>query len=507
MYLLGIDVGTSGVKAMLVASTGEVKAHSTHSYPLSSPQNGWFEQNPDDWWEATVLSVREVLQAAAVPPAEVRGIGLSGQYHGLVILGDGGKVLRPSIIWNDQRTAAQSARIQEKAGADRLSRICATRGAPYFTACKLEWVKEHEPRIYDQVRTLMLPKDYIRYRLTGERCTDVTDASGTLFLDVAKRKWSEEMARILEVDPAWLPRVVESAAVSGTVCAGAAELTGLHPGTPVAGGAGDQAAAAVGIGVVAEGILTLSVGTSGVIYGAADRLVTDAEGRFDTFCHAVPGTWCVLACINSATASYQWYQDRLAEAEKLEAQKSGRTVYDVLEGEAAGVPAGSDRLIFLPYLAGERHPHTDTAARGVFFGLHSGHTRAHLVRAILEGVAFSFRDCLEAMKHNRIRVEEIRATGGGTQSALWTRILASALGQPVVTMGALAGGASFGAAILGGVCAGEFAGVPEACAALVHPGPCVEPSRDDQGEYDGYFRVFQSLYPALKEPYRRLAEL
>lgn len=507
MYLLGIDVGTSGVKAMIVTSAGEVKAQSTHSYALSSPQNGWFEQNPGDWWNATILSVREVLRQAAVPSSEVRGVGLSGQYHGLVLLDENGEVLRPCIIWNDQRTAAQSRSIQEKAGRDTLMEICASRGAPYFTACKLQWVKEHEPRIYERIKKLILPKDYIRFMLTGEICTDVTDASGTLFLDVGKRQWSKEMVRILEVDPGFLPGLVESSAISGRICQRAAELTGLHSGTPVAGGAGDQASAAVGIGVVAEGILSLSLGTSGVIYGATDRLVTDTEGRFDTFCHSVPGKWCVLACINSAAASYQWYQDKLALGEKIEAESRGQTLYDVLEREAAEVPAGSDRLIFLPYLAGERHPHTDTDARGVFFGLHAGHTRAHLVRAILEGVAFSFRDCLEAMMHRTIGMGEIRATGGGTQSPLWRKILVNAIGQPIVSMGALAGGASFGAAILAGVCAGEFTSVKEACAAVVRTGPRLEPDGIEREKYDGYFRVFQSLYPLLKEPYQRLARL
>lgn len=372
MHLLGIDVGTSGVKAVLVSSAGEVKAQSAHSYALSSPRNGWFEQNPEDWWEATVLSVRETLQAAGVKPSEVGGIGLSGQYHGLVILGNDGKVLRPSILWNDQRTAAQSARIQEKVGSKKLREICATPGAPYFTACKLEWVREHEPQIYGRVRKVMLPKDYIRYKLTGEICTDVTDASGTLFLNVAKRQWSREILRLLEVDPAFLPGLVESPAVSGKTCQIAAELTGLPAGIPVACGAGDQAAAAVGIGVVAEGIVTLSVGTSGVIYGATDRLVADAEGRFDTFCHSVPGKWCVLSCINSATASYQWYQDRLAFGEKQEAESRGKTLYEVLEGEAGAVPAGSDRLIFLPYLPG-RGTRTRTRTPEAFS---SGCTRA-----------------------------------------------------------------------------------------------------------------------------------
>ncbi len=507
MHLLGIDVGTSGVKAMLLSAAGEVKAQSTHSYALSSPHNGWFEQNPEDWWNATVLSVREVLAHAAVKPSEVGAVGLSGQYHGLVLLDANGKVLRPCIIWNDQRTADQSQRIREKAGRETLMRICASPGAPYFTACKLEWVREHEPRTYEKIGKLILPKDFIRFMLTGEICTDVTDASGTLFLDVGRRQWSKEMLRLLDVDEGFLPGLVESPALSGRISRAAAELTGLAPGTPVAGGAGDQASAAVGIGVVAEGILTLSVGTSGVIYGATDRLVTDAEGRFDTFCHAVPGKWSVLACINAAAASYQWYQDKLALGEKIEAERQGQTLYDVLEREAAAVPAGSDRLLFLPYLAGERHPHTDTNARGVFFGLHAGHARGNLVRAILEGVAFSFRDCLEAMKQRMIAVGEIRATGGGTQSPLWRRILVDAIGQPIVSMGALAGGASFGAAILGGVCAGEFSSVQEACGALVKTGPRLEPEGSEREKYDGYFRLFQTLYPLLKESYQRLAGL
>jgi xylulokinase len=386
-------------------------------------------------------------------------------------------------------------------------RICASQGAPYFTACKLEWVREYEPQTYERIRKLILPKDFIRFMLTGEICTDVTDASGTLFLDVGRRQWSKEMLRILDVDQGFLPGLVESSALSGRICRSAAELTGLHPGTPVAGGAGDQASAAVGIGVVAEGILSLSVGTSGVIYGATDRPVTDTEGRFDTFCHSVPGKWSVLACINSAAASYQWYQDKLALGEKIEAERRGETLYDVLEREAAKVPVGSDRLLFLPYLAGERHPHTDTDARGVFFGLHAGHTRGNLVRAILEGVAFSFKDCLEAMKQRTIVTGEIRATGGGTQSPLWRRILVNVIGQPIVSMGELAGGASFGAAILAGVCAGEFSSAQEACAALVETGPRLEPEGSEREKYDGYFRVFQSLYPLLKEPYQRLARL
>jgi xylulokinase len=506
MALLGIDVGTTGVKTLLIGEDGAVRAEATRPYPLHTPAPGWFEQDPEDWWTATAAAIRQALKDGGVSSRDVKGIGLSGMYHGLVMLDRQGRVLRRSILWNDQRTARQSAFIIEKVGQERLRRICATGGAPYFTACKLQWVRDTEPAIYDRAARIMLPKDYVRFRLTGECCTDVTDASGTLFLDVAKRRWSDEIPALLDVPRALLPELVESAAVSGQVNAAGRADTGLELGTPVAGGGGDQACAAVGMGIVREGAASYSIGTSGVIYAATGVPKTDAEGRFDTFCHAVPGTWCVLACINAAAGSHQWYQDKIAAFERAEAERRGTTIYAVLEELAARAPLGSGKLLFLPYLAGERHPHTDTEARGVWFGLHAGHGREHLIRSVLEGVAFAFRDCLEAMKSNGIPMREIRATGGGARSPLWLEIIADATGHDIVTMKADSGGASFGAALLGGVAAGAYRDVEQACAATVATGKPMRCDAARAAEYGRLFEVYRGLYPALRESYRRLAD-
>ncbi len=507
MHLMGIDIGTSGVKTTLVSEKGILQGEATCTYPLLTPQSGWYEQNPEDWWHAAVDSIRRVLNETGVSAADIAGIGLSGQYHGLVILDDEHQVLRPCILWNDQRTAREAEYIADKAGKGNLLRICATAGAPYFTACKLQWVKDHEPALYGKVRKMMLPKDYIRFKLTGEFCTDVTDASGTLLFDIKKRTWSDEIPGLLGIDSAILPTVIESPELSGRVCRKATDEVPLIVGTPVAGGAGDQAAAAVGIGIVAEGIASYSIGTSGVIYAATNDLKIDEKGRFNTFCHAVPGTWCVLACINSAAASYQWYQDKLALWEKSEAEKRGVSIHKVLEEEAAKAPIGSDKLVFLPYLAGERHPHTDTNARGVFFGLHAGHGKEHFARAILEGVAFCFRDCLDVIKSHNVRIEEIRATGGGARSPFWMDIIVNANGHPIRMMAANAGGASLGAAILGGVCAGVYGTVEEACADLVKKGSSIVPDKEKTEAYDRIVPFFRSLYPVFKDSFQKLADI
>jgi xylulokinase len=507
MYVMGIDIGTTGVKTVLISEEGNVVAGSTEPYPLYSPKPSWFEQNPDDWWDATIISIRRMIHESGLDPNLIAGIGLSGQYHGLVIVDKNHKVLRPSILWNDQRTGAQAAYIIEKAGVENLSRICATNGAPYFTACKLQWVREHEPENFDRVFKMMLPKDYIRYKLTGEFATDVTDASGTLFLDVRKRQWSDEMQTILDMDRSILPGLVESPALSGKVSKTASQKTGLKPGIPVAGGAGDQASAAIGIGIVEEGVATYSIGTSGVIYAATDGLKVDRKGRFNTFCHAVPGKWCVLACINSAAGSYQWYQDKLALWEKHQAEKERKNIFEVLEKEAALAPLGSDKLVFLPYLAGERHPHTDTNARGVFFGLHTGHGKPHILRSILEGVALSFRDCFEVMREHEIRIKEIRATGGGAQSPLWMDIMVNSNGEPIVMMDADTGGAAYGAAILGGVCTGIYPNVKDACSRLVKTGKKIVPDSVKSRKYDDLYGFFRTLYPILQDSYKRLSEI
>jgi xylulokinase len=493
------------VKTLLIREDGVVIAEATRTYPLHSQAPGWFEQEPEDWWAGTVAAIRQVLHDGGEAGRDIAGIGLSGQYHGLVMLDRNHRVLRRSILWNDQRAARESASIVEKVGAERLLRICATGGAPYFTACKLQWVRHNEPEIFDRVSTIMLPKDYIRFRLTGECCTDVTDASGTLFLDVGKRRWSDEIPRLLDVRADILPNLVESTAVSGVVSGVGAAETGLSRDTLVAGGGGDQACAAVGMGIVREGAASFSIGTSGVIYTATAVPKADPAGRISTFCHAVPGTWCVLTCINSAAGSYQWYLEKLAAWERAEAERRGTTIFEVLEEQASRASLGSEKLLFLPYLAGERHPHINTDARGVWFGLHTGHGREQMLRSVLEGVAFCFRDCLEAIKSNGILLREIRATGGGARSPLWLDIIANATGHDILTMQA-DGGASFGSALLGGVAAGVFGDIEQACAATVATGKTVFCDPEKVAKYEGLFAVFRSLYPALMESYRQLAE-
>lgn len=504
MYLMGIDVGTSGVKVIVISEDGKVIADRTSSYAIHSPQPSWFEQNPEDWWTATVSCIKEILQGNEIKPSDIAGIGLSGMYHGLVLLDRNCDVIRPSILWNDQRTAGQSDFIANKIGKEKLLEIAASECAPYFTACKLMWVKDNEPENYEKIYKFMLPKDYVRFRLTGEFATDMTDASGTLFLNVYDRKWSPELVDMLDVDKSILPGLVESPEVSGTVSTKAAEETGLIPDIPVVGGAGDQAAAAIGNGIVEEGMATYSIGTSGVIYAATDELKYDPESRLNVFCHAAPGKWCVLACINSAAGSYQWYLDNFAEWAQLKADKTGESIYSVLEKHASEIPLGSDKLIFLPYLAGERHPHTDTNARGVFFGLHTGHTTSHILRSILEGVAYCFRDCLDVMRELNISINEIRATGGGAKSPLWLDILANVSGESIVTMASDEAGAAYGAAILAGVGSGVFKDLKEACGNLVLTGDKVSPKASHEAKYNEYFTLFRSLYPLLKDSYKKL---
>jgi xylulokinase len=507
MYLMGIDVGTTGVKTILISADGKLVAEANNGYKVSSPETNWFEQDPEDWWNATVLSIKQMFRDSGADGAQVSGIGLSGMYHGSVLLGKDNSVLRPCILWNDQRTGKQSEYIIEKVGRERLMEIAATPGAPYFTACKLLWVRDNEPEIYEKVYKLMLPKDYVRFRLTGELATDVTDASGTLFLNIKDRNWSKEMADLLDVDFSILPEVYESQDISGEVSKTAAGATGLKAGTPVAGGAGDQGSAALGIGVVEEGIVSYSIGTSGVIYAASEKLRKDPGGRTNTFCHSVPGQWCLLSCINAAAGSYQWFHDNLADWERHESAKKDKTVYEILEEKAASVPAGSDKLFFLPYLAGERHPHTDPNARGVFLGIHMGHKKEHMIRAVLEGVAYSFRDCLDVIKELGTDIREIRATGGGAQSKLWLNIMVNVNGEPIVTMEADQGGAAFGAAILGSIGAGFFGSLKEACTSLVKTRAPLGPDTREKNLYSRYFEFFRSLYPLLKDSYKQLTDL
>lgn len=471
--LAGLDVGTSSVKGLLVrAGDGVVVARAEVEHPLSMPQPGWAEQAPEDWW----TGARAVLDALGAE-AEIASIGLTGQMHGLVALDASDRVLRPAMLWNDGRTGTQCAEIEQRVGLQTLIERTGNRALPGFTAPKLLWLARHAPDVYARIARVLLPKDYVRLRLCGEHATDVADASGTLLFDVARRRWSDAMAEALEVDPAWLPRALESPQLSGTT----------PGGVPVAAGAGDQAAGALGVGVDRPGPASVVLGTSGVVFAASDAFAADPEARVHAFCHAVPGAWHSMGVMLSAAGSLRWLRDVVAPGGEFAA----------LLAEAERWEPGAEGLTFLPYLAGERTPHADPDARGAFTGLSLRHDRGALVRAVLEGVAFGLRDGLDLVCQLSGRPTLGRVSGGGARSRLWLQILASVLELPLQRT-AVDEGASFGAALLGGVAAGEFADVHEAVAACVRPGEVVEPVAEWIEPYRAVRERFVTLYPALR---------
>lgn len=504
-YLLGIDVGTTGSKALLVSETGEVVAAATTEYPMMTPQPLWAEQDPVDWWTATVASIQRVMTAAQAGAADVAGVGLTGQMHGLVLLDAQGDVLRPCIMWNDQRTAAQCAAITERVGAARVLQLTGNPVLPGFTAPKIVWVRENEPEVYARAAKVLLPKDYVRYRLTGEYYGEVSDASGTSLFDVGRRAWSDEMLAALDIPREWLPEVTESPVASAHVSPEAARLTGLAAGTPVVGGGGDQAAQAVGTGIVHEGIVSVTLGTSGVVFAASERYRVEPEGKLHAFCHAVPGQWHLMGVMLSAAGSFRWYRDTLGNMEKAAAAASGRDAYDLLTESAAAAPPGSEGLIFLPYLTGERTPYPDPNARGVFFGLTLRHSKAHLTRAVLEGVSYGLRDSLELMRDLGLAITEVRVSGGGARSALWRQILADTFDVELVTVN-VTEGAAYGAALLAGVGADIFGSVADAARTAVQvtgrtaPGPATT-------VYADFYPRYRALYPALKAEFAATAEV
>jgi xylulokinase len=456
--LVGLDVGTTGVKALAISSAGEVLAKAEEEYPLSIPEPGWAEQDPEDWWRAAQKS----LPPGGEPP------GLTGQMHGLVLLDAAGRVLRPAILWNDQRTGAECAEIEQRIGLGRLIELTGNRALPGFTAPKLLWVRRHEPDVWSRVAHVLLPKDYVRFRLTGEHAIDAAEASGTLLFDVAGRRWSEEVCEALEIPLEWLPAVGESTEI---------------------GGAGDQQAGALGVGVVGPGPLSVVLGTSGVVFAALDGYRADPQARVHVFCHAVPDTWEAMGVMLSAAGSLRWLRDAVGGS------------YDELIAEAERWPAGTEGLTFLPYLQGERTPHADPDARGAFTGLSLRHDRGALVRAVLEGVAYGLRDSLELLRELGVGPTVGRVSGGGARSELWLRIVASVLGIPLERT-AVEEGAAYGAALLGGIAAGTFADAQEAVAACVRVRDAIEPEPEWQRVYDEGYARFRSLYPAL----RRLEE-
>ena len=468
--LVGLDVGTTAVKALALSPEGDVLARAEESYGLSTPHPGWAEQDPEDWWRAAE-------RALAALGGEATAIGLSGQMHGLVVLDDRDRVLRPAILWNDQRTGAECAEIEERVGLTRLIQLTGNRALTGFTAPKLLWLRRHEPDTYARIAQVLLPKDYVRLRLTGEHAIDVADASGTLLFDVANRGWSEEMLGALELDPAWLPRALESPEVSGKTAAG----------IPVAAGAGDQAAAALGVGVDRPAPVSVVLGTSGTVFAALSAFAADPQARVHAFCHAVPGGWHAMGVMLSAAGSLRWLRDALGTA-------SG---YDELTAAAGEWPAGSEGLFFLPYLTGERTPHADPHARAAFTGLTLRHDRVALVRAVLEGVAYGLRDSLELLRDLGVDPRAGHASGGGARSELWLRILASVLGLPIRRT-ATDEGSAYGAALLGGVAAGVFRDVHEAVATCVRLLDPVEPDPQWSAEYESGYERFRLLYPALR---------
>ena len=477
---VGLDVGTTGVKAVAISPDGNVLATAERSYPLSTPYPGWSEQDPEDWWRAAESAIAEIADGR-----ELAGIGLSGQMHGLVALDADERVVRPAILWNDQRTAAECEEIEDLLGLARLIELTGNRALPGFTAPKLLWLRRHEPDAYGRIHHVLLPKDYVRLRLTGEHATDVADASGTLLLDVAGRRWSDEVLDALEIPLTWLPPVLESPAVSGTTATG----------VPVAAGAGDCAAAGLGVGVDRAGPVSVVLGTSGVVFAALPAYRPDEQARAHVFCHAVPGTWHAMGVMLSAAGSLQWLHDTIARD----------VPFDALIAEAAAWPPGAEGLVFLPYLQGERTPHADPDARGAFTGLQLRHDRGALVRAVLEGVAFGLRDSFDILRSLGIEVSSARASGGGARSELWLRICASALEVPIERTVAEEGSA-FGAALLGGVAGGVFADVSEAVAAAVHMKDVVEPDPEWARVYSERLQRYRALYPALRDLDRSTVE-
>ncbi|MCW5853083.1 MAG: xylulokinase [Anaerolineae bacterium] len=501
-YLLGIDVGTSGTKVLILDEAGAVVANVTEEYPLDTPRPLWSEQNPHDWWAATTAGIQRALASAGLTGDDIGGVGLSGQMHGMVMLDRDARPLRPAILWNDQRTGPQCQWITERVGFQRLLDLTANAVLPGFTAPKIVWTRENEPAVYERTAKILLPKDYVRYRLTGEYASEVSDASGTSLFDVRRRAWSDAMLTALDIPRDWLPDVFESPVVSGQISPTAAQATGLRPGTPVVGGGGDQAAGAVGSGIVEPGLVSVTVGTSGVVFAHLDEFALEPQGRLHAFCHAVPGKWHVMGVTLSAGGSLRWLRDALGQDEVAVARLMGVDPYELLDAEAARAPAGSEGLLFLPYLSGERTPYPDPHAKGVFVGLTLRHGKPHLTRSVLEGVAYSLRDCLELVRDLGLAVQQVRASGGGARSPLWREIQADVFGTELVTIN-VAEGAAYGAALLAGVGIGVYTSVEEAAARVIRVVTRTAPSADAPRYAPGY-AIYRQLYPSLRPTFEAL---
>jgi xylulokinase len=483
---LGLDIGTGGTRAVVVSERGDVVASASEEHaPFRSEFPGWAEQDPEDWWRAAQKAIRAVV--GELGGGRIHSVGLTGQMHGAVMLDADGKVLRPALIWCDQRTDKECEWLHREIGRERLIELTANPALPNFTLTKLLWVKQHQPEIFARIAHVLCPKDYVRYRLTGTYAMDVQEASGTLLLDVANRRWSSEVARITGIPEAWLPQLFESPEVCAHISAEAAAVTGLKTGLPVVAGAGDQGAGAVGMGILEPGSVSATIGTSGVVFAATAAPTRDPQGRLHTFCHAVPGRWHVMGVTQAAGLSLRWLRDTIAPGES----------YDALTAEAAKVPAGSDGLLWTPYLLGERTPHLDSQARAAFVGLTAGHMRSHLVRAVLEGVAYSLNDTFTLFAELGIPVKGVRLGGGGARGPLWREIQAAVYGHTVDVLAAEEGGA-FGAALLAGVGAGAWPDLDAACAEAITVAQQIEPDEAAQERYAVGYQGYRRVYPALR---------
>jgi xylulokinase len=496
-YFLGIDTSTTGSKALILNEGGEVLGVASSPHTLQTPRPLWSEQDPSEWWNAVAASIRSVLKETGLDGQWIEAIGLTGQMHGLVLLDEAGNVLRPAILWNDQRTQSQCDEIHARIGRERFIQITGNVALTGFTAPKILWVQENEPAVFARVRHVLLPKDYIRYRLTGEYAMDKADGAGTVLFNLKQRDWSHEVLEALGIDPSWMPRTYEGPEFTGCVSHEPASLTGLTPGTPVAAGGGDQAAQAVGVGAVEPGIVGLTVGTSGVVFATTPSALIEPQGRLHAFCHAVPGLWHFMGVMLSAAGSLQWYRDTLAPNVSFD---------DLLKG-AEAVPAGSGGLQFLPYLSGERTPHPDPLARGAFVGLTVRHNRDYMTRSVLEGVSFGLKDSFTLIQNAGLgTITQVRASGGGTKGALWRQILASVLEAELVTVNTTEG-AAYGAALLAGVGAGAWRDVASACKVCIRITGSTQPATSEVDAYRKMYPIYQDLYPALKPAFASTAAL
>ncbi len=505
-YLIGIDVGTSATKTVLFDEKGNVTASAAVEYPLYQPKNGWAEQRPEDWRDAVLKTLSQVVLKSGVSKEDIKGIGISGQMHGLVMLDENKEVIRPSIIWCDQRTGAEVEDMLGLMPRERWIEITANPPLTGWTAAKILWVRKNEPENYERCRHILLPKDYIRYVLTGVFATEVSDASGMQLLDVPGRCWSEEVLNKLGIDPGLLGKVYESCEVTGTILPEVADQTGLSADTKVVGGAGDNAAAAVGTGVVKDGTAFTTIGTSGVVFAHSSQVTIDPKGRVHTCCCAVPGAWHVMGVTQAAGLSLKWFKDNFCQDYVEKAEKLGVDVYDLINEDIKQVEAGSDKLIYLPYLMGERTPHLDPDCRGVFFGLSAIHTKAHMLRAIMEGVSYSLSDCNDILKEMGIEVGQMMACGGGGKSPVWRQMLADMYGCSVKTV-AQTEGPALGVAILAGVGCGLYQSVEEACEALISEDKSTGPEAEQEEVYGKYHQLYKKLYEDLKDSYKTLGAL